>query len=218
MKKVCYMMIAVIAVSFVVLTVGAVESKIVLPGSTKIINDEAFFGDTSIEKVIVPEGTIVIGKKAFAGSTLKEIELPATFASIAEDAFADCGEITAIVEAGSYVETYAQEYLMQIVMIPQLNITEDGTITGYVGAISGDIIIPETVSGIRVKAINDDIQGNPYHYATRDDFEQKMNSIANGSINMLTAQTQGISLEEFLYKDLLKMTLDTTISYYKGLL
>lgn len=60
--------------------------------------------------------------------------------------------------------------------------------------------------------------GSPKTYSTRSEFEVALNSLSNSSINNMAAQTVGVDLETLLYKDLLKLTLDTAYSYYKGLL
>ena len=62
------------------------------------------------------------------------------------------------------------------------------------------------------------IDGQFKFYGDPEEFENALNAISNKSINTLMARTQGVSLESILYKDLLKMTLDVTVSYYKGLL
>ena len=90
--------------------VAAAAGILTLPSSVKIIEDEAFYGDSSIEKVIVPEGATEIGSKAFGASSVKEIELPGTLEKIAGDAFADCEEVLFICEEDSLAYSYAQEH------------------------------------------------------------------------------------------------------------
>lgn len=60
--------------------------------------------------------------------------------------------------------------------------------------------------------------GSPRTYDSRSEFEVALNGLSNSSINNMAAQTLGIDLETLLYKDLLKLTLDTAYSYYKSLL
>lgn len=62
------------------------EAVLTLPKALKIIEEEAFYGDQSIDKVVVPDGTTEIRSKAFANSSLKEIELPDSVKFIAPDA------------------------------------------------------------------------------------------------------------------------------------
>lgn len=62
-----------------------------------------------------------------------------------------------------------------------------------------------------------DNKGNPYTYNNREEFESKLNVLTNKSLNTLFARMQDVDLEELLYKDLLKITLDTAYTYYKNL-
>ena len=58
------------------------DSVLMLPAGLKTIEEEAFCGNTSIDKVVVPNGTTRILNRAFADSSLKEIELPDTLTFI----------------------------------------------------------------------------------------------------------------------------------------
>lgn len=79
-----------------------------LPEALETIEEEAFYGDTSIDKVVVPEGVIEIGRKAFAYSSLNEISLPSSLQSIAYDAFDGCSnEPIIFAEKGTYAYTWA---------------------------------------------------------------------------------------------------------------
>ena len=62
-------------------------AKLNLPAGLKIIEAEAFMGDSSIDEVVLPDGVEIIGSKAFANSSLKQIFLPSSVTYIAEDAF-----------------------------------------------------------------------------------------------------------------------------------
>jgi len=73
-----------------------------LPSSLQIIEEEAFAGNTSIEKVIVPDGTTEIRSRAFADSSMTELELPDSLTFIAEDAFEGCGEFALTVPENCY--------------------------------------------------------------------------------------------------------------------
>lgn len=103
----------------------------------------------------MPRGVTDIGARAFAGSSLTRIELPNTVSSIGPDAFAGCNALTAFVEAGSYAESYVIEHgiAYESYSIPLFIVDENGMLTGYEGAISGHVVIPEEVNGIKVKAI-----------------------------------------------------------------
>ena len=78
-----------------------------LPRALKVIDEEAFYRDTSIEKIVVPDGTTEIRSKAFAYSTLKEINLPSSIRYIADDAFDGCLDIDVVAEKGSYSYNWA---------------------------------------------------------------------------------------------------------------
>ena len=62
----------------------------VLPSSLTQIEEQTFFGDSSLEKVVLPDGLLSIGSQAFAYSGVKTINLPETIAFIADDAFLGC--------------------------------------------------------------------------------------------------------------------------------
>ena len=50
--------------------VSAASSTLNLPAALQIIEEEAFFGNTSISRVVVPEGTTYIRSRAFSESSL----------------------------------------------------------------------------------------------------------------------------------------------------
>ena len=81
---------------------AAMGEEAILPGELTIIEDEAFFGDKSLETVILPEGITAIGSKAFADSSLQRINLPNSLTSIAKDAFDDTQDVQFYAEEGSY--------------------------------------------------------------------------------------------------------------------
>ena len=86
------------------------EAALELPTALQIIEEEAFYGATSIERVVVPDGTTEIRARAFAQSTLREIELPATLTFIAEDAFSGCEDIAVSVPEGCYAYEWCMEH------------------------------------------------------------------------------------------------------------
>lgn len=88
----------------------AEELVLLLPKAMKIIEEEAFFGDTSIEKVVVPEGAEEIRARAFANSSVSEAELPESLNYIAEDAFDNCANLTIYGKNGSTAEEYADSH------------------------------------------------------------------------------------------------------------
>lgn len=85
----------------------ASASTLTLPAGLRVIEAEAFCGNTSISRVVVPEGATTIEARAFADSSLTEIILPSTLTSIADSAFDGCGEFTVSAEEGSYAYEWA---------------------------------------------------------------------------------------------------------------
>ena len=82
-------------------------ATITLPNSLKVIEEKAFYGDTSIEKVVVPEGATEIGSEAFADSSLVEIELPDSLESIADNTFDGVEDLTITAPEDSYAYDWA---------------------------------------------------------------------------------------------------------------
>lgn len=76
-----------------------------MPSSLKIIAEEAFCGNTAIEKVVISEGTTEIRSRAFADSSLAELVLPNTLTYIADDAFEGCDTFAVTVPENSYAYT-----------------------------------------------------------------------------------------------------------------
>lgn len=84
--------------------VGAIAEGLVLklPSALKTVGEEAFYGDTSLEKVVVPDGVTSIGARAFANSSVSQVDLPDTLTFISDDAFAGCGDIAFTVPEDCY--------------------------------------------------------------------------------------------------------------------
>lgn len=120
MKKLVW----IIALALVLMLGCAAAETVELPGSLKIIEDEAFLGDTSIEKVVVKEGVTSIGSRAFAGSGLEFIRLPDSLDAIADDAFDGCENLTVAASKNSHAYSWAsgKGYKMYV----PLNVTAGG--------------------------------------------------------------------------------------------
>jgi len=82
--------------------IAEAAATLTLPKELQIIEEEAFAGNTSIEKVIVPDGTTEIRSRAFADSSMTELILPDSLTFIAEDAFEGCGEFALTVPENCY--------------------------------------------------------------------------------------------------------------------
>lgn len=106
MKRCLALFLAVcilLSLSGVALADGALR----IPAGTKAIEDEAFFGDTSLGEVVLPEDIERIGAKAFAGSTVTKINLPDSLVSIDDTALPAPGTVEVTANAGSHAYTWA---------------------------------------------------------------------------------------------------------------
>ena len=81
---------------------------LILPEDVTRIEEEAFYGDVSIDAVVLPEGVTYIGPRAFARTSVREIHLPSSLSYIAEDAFSGSPLQRASAPAGSYACSWAQ--------------------------------------------------------------------------------------------------------------
>lgn len=142
---------------------AAISQVLVLPESTKAIETEAFYGDTSIREVVLPEGVETIGERAFANSGVTKVNLPETLTYIAPDAFAGCDGVTVIVVAGTPGEEFAKTAGVEYEYVRQETPAEfftyeiengECTITGYTGT-DTDVVIPDVIEGCRVTGIGE---------------------------------------------------------------
>jgi len=160
-QKLGAIFLALILLCADICTIAEAVATLNLPSSLRIIDEQAFYGNTSIEKVIVPDGTTEIRSKAFAGSSLTEIELPGSLTFIAEDAFENCGTFKVIVPEDCYAYEWAVEKKLIIPAVEtapeedfEYTVNADNTamVTGYVGD-GGDIVMPETLNGHTISMI-----------------------------------------------------------------
>ena len=143
---------------------GTASGVLSLPASTLIVDIEAFYGDTSINKVILPNGVKEIRARAFADSTLTEINLPDSLTLIDESAFSVPGNITVTANKGSWVYNWAKTKGFKMYDDPSpladfvfQAIDDTGSrITGYQGN-DGRVVIPTAdADGRTVKEIGSD--------------------------------------------------------------
>ena len=95
---------------------GQSENKVMkLPAGLKSIQQEAFRGSAA-ESIVLPDGCTEIGAKAFADcSMLRRVEIPASVAVIAEDAFEGCSnELVIVTPKGSSAESFAQAHGLSV--------------------------------------------------------------------------------------------------------
>ena len=64
----------------------------------KIIEEEAFYGDTSLEEVVLPQGVEEIGEKAFAGKRIRTIIIGPNVKKIAKKAFKGSKATTLVIK------------------------------------------------------------------------------------------------------------------------
>lgn len=81
-----------------------------LPESLTTVAQQAFRGDTSLQKVVLQEGIGSIESLAFADCSLEEIVLPASLTYIAEDAFENTVLHTMTAPKGSYAYQWGREH------------------------------------------------------------------------------------------------------------
>jgi len=93
------------------------EETLAFPAGLQIIEEEAFFNAAGLTRVVIPEGTTEIGPRAFAGSSVKNILIPASVTSIADDAFQDVAELTVRGRQDSYAQTYCAAHNIRFVAI-----------------------------------------------------------------------------------------------------
>ena len=86
------------------------DAVLTMPAALQIIDEEAFYGSTSVDRVVLSNKVTEIRSRAFANSTLSEINLPASITYIAEDAFDGPDKVTVSATEGSYAYRWAVEH------------------------------------------------------------------------------------------------------------
>ncbi len=79
-----------------------------LPADLTTIDEEAFFGDTSVDTVVLPDTVAEIRARAFAGSSLRAINLPDSLTFIDDTAFDGPDKVSVTVNKGSYAYEWAR--------------------------------------------------------------------------------------------------------------
>lgn len=98
----------------------ALATTLNLPQGTLSIEEEAFFGDTSITDVKINSGCESIGARAFANSGITQISFPTSVSDIAEDSFDNCEEaMVATVVKDSYAYSWCIEHNIAIQILDQ---------------------------------------------------------------------------------------------------
>ena len=157
MKRFIILLISIMAL----LCVAAHADTLTLPSSLTIIEEEAFYGDTSLDTVILPEGITEIRSGAFTGSSVSTINLPTTLTSIADDALPAPGSIEVTAVEGTWAYSWAVEkgyFNEQVWNASPLSdfIIEDRVITKYIGSNKNVVIPKKDEQGKRIYKIGDE--------------------------------------------------------------
>ncbi len=147
---ICIMVAVVFCAAF------AAADTVTIPEGVTMIEEEAFYGDTSLDEVVIPEGVECIGAGAFAESSVKSITLPASLTAIGEGAFANTQIQTVNAPAGSFAEQWAAEKKIIPPNDPSdfTYTIENGecTITKYTGS-RINVIVPDFIENTPVTRI-----------------------------------------------------------------
>ena len=143
---------------------GRAMADLTVPAGTRVIEDEAFMGDTSLTRVAAGEGLLRIESRAFAGCGLKEAQLPSTVEYIAADAFTGNSGLVISAPKGSYALRWAEDHgiLFQEISMPAAyfgySVLDDGTIriNEYIGpSDAAGVVIPRYIDGKPVTEIGE---------------------------------------------------------------
>ena len=137
-----------------------------IPNGVRAIEEEAFYGDTSVTDVFLPDSVETIGPRAFAYSGLTYIRLSSGLTSIAADAFEGVTAMDVNVIPGTWAASWWEENKARFGHGEQAMPTEyfeyseldDGTvrIDRYVGPEDAvNVIIPQFIIGKTVTVIGD---------------------------------------------------------------
>ena len=86
------------------------ESVLKVPDGTTVIQENAFYGDTSLYQVILPDGLTEIQSGAFAGSSVQCVVFPASLRYIADNAFTGCQGVLCLAPVTSTAYSYAAQH------------------------------------------------------------------------------------------------------------
>lgn len=101
---VCLMLLTLMGADF------AVAGLLTIPENVEVIEEEAFFGDESLEQVILPDGIERIEERAFAESSIHEINFPSSLQYIADDAFENSQLISVTAEEDTVGWTWGVDH------------------------------------------------------------------------------------------------------------
>ena len=87
---------------------SANAEEIDLPTQLQIIEEEAFYGNTSLDRVILPDGLEEIHRKAFANSSCRDVYFPSSISYIAPNAFDNCPRLVGHCVPHSYAAAFLE--------------------------------------------------------------------------------------------------------------
>lgn len=125
--------------ALVSLTGTAFAETLSFPANLEIIDEEAFFADSSLKTVILPEGLKRIESRAFADCTIESVYFPSSLEFIAEDAFDGCNAFYTYVEKDCEAYQYLLAHHMLNQPLPEgvtMRQNENGsyTVSGFSGS------------------------------------------------------------------------------------
>ena len=118
LKRLLAIFLVLMLLSADICAIAEAVATLTLPSALQIIEEEAFAGNTSIEKVIVPDGTTEIRSRSFADSSMTELVLPDSLTFIAEDAFEGCENVIFLCNSENRAFNYAQQHEIPFIIIP----------------------------------------------------------------------------------------------------
>ena len=114
MKRLVCILMAMISLGNYAYASGGIMA---LPLSLSRIEEQSFFGNSSLEEVVLPEGLLSIESQAFAYSGVKTINLPETITYIADDAFLGC-DLKHVEAKGEYALSWCKANGIQTTSSP----------------------------------------------------------------------------------------------------
>ena len=87
---------------------GSALADLVIPTGTTVIEDSAFYSDSSLSVVVLPNGILRIESKAFRNCGLDQVNLPDSLTYVADDAFDGNSGMTVIANKNSQWYTWAK--------------------------------------------------------------------------------------------------------------
>lgn len=139
-----------------------------IPNGVTTIEEEAFYGDTSLDEVVLPEGIRTIGERAFGNSSLRKINLPASLEDLADNIFGGNKNVIVSAIEGTYAYQWAEYHGYIYHETPaddfRYEKINDAScrISGYIGE-GGIVNIPTTnPEGLTIIGIKEDaFKNNP---------------------------------------------------------